>query len=225
MARFNAKQISLRLSFGEILKSARQEQGLSLKQVSWKLKIPAPYLEALEEEMFHQLPAGSYGRHFIKEYAKCLKLNVAAVINEYDERLAYWHKYTDTKSHLPKVKSAGWFTSRWALLGGILLALLIYLGYGAIQLFLKPSLEIYYPPVNFVTSNLEITVTGLTKPGTVVTINGENVVVNNDGQFSQVVTLQPGINIINFLAHRAYSGDVILSREVLVSTLPQSTIP
>lgn len=57
---------------GEILKKAREEQGISLDEVAEATKIRTKYLRALEEENFDTLPGDVYARGFATAYLKHL---------------------------------------------------------------------------------------------------------------------------------------------------------
>lgn len=57
---------------GEILKRAREEQGISLDEVAEATKIRSKYLRALEEEQFDALPGDVYARGFATAYLKYL---------------------------------------------------------------------------------------------------------------------------------------------------------
>jgi hypothetical protein len=49
--------------------------------------------------------------------------------------------------------------------------------------------------------------TGKTEPGAVVTINGENVVVDKNGYFSEVLDLKNGTNIVNVTAKAPFKSE------------------
>jgi len=68
---------------GTLLKTARQEKGLSLDDVQEQTKIRKRYLEALEEGDFNVLPGKFYIRAFIKNYAECVGLDAEEVLKHY----------------------------------------------------------------------------------------------------------------------------------------------
>ena len=61
--------------FGDLLREAREKQGLSLKQIEEITRIRRVFLEALEEERFGDLPGDVYARGFIQTYARLLGLD------------------------------------------------------------------------------------------------------------------------------------------------------
>lgn len=60
---------------GEILKSAREKKGISLREAEEDTKIRYKYLEALEEENFDVIPGTVYTKGFIRNYANYLGLD------------------------------------------------------------------------------------------------------------------------------------------------------
>lgn len=76
------------LEIGGSLREARSRAGLELTEVEAATLIPVRHLRALEEERFERLPAGPYGRSFLREYAEFLGLDPDVYSDEYDLRLA-----------------------------------------------------------------------------------------------------------------------------------------
>ena len=70
-------------SLGDKLKTARNEKGLSLDQISRETNISIRYLEALETENFAVFPGEPYVIGFLKNYGAYLDLDVQKVISLY----------------------------------------------------------------------------------------------------------------------------------------------
>ncbi|HDQ26560.1 MAG TPA: helix-turn-helix domain-containing protein [bacterium] len=66
--------------YGEILKKAREEQGLKHQEIQRVLKIDAFYLRAMEEERLEDMDKPIYMKLFLKTYARYLKLNVSEIL-------------------------------------------------------------------------------------------------------------------------------------------------
>ena len=67
---------------GDKLRKAREEKGMSLKDIEKITKIQYRYLEALEKDDFDQLPGDFYARAFIKQYAQVVGLNGNELLND-----------------------------------------------------------------------------------------------------------------------------------------------
>lgn len=71
-----------------MLRARRVELGLSQADVAGFVKLPARRIEALEQERWEELPEGPYLRGFLRNVARALNLDVAALIARVDGSLA-----------------------------------------------------------------------------------------------------------------------------------------
>ena len=62
-------------SIGETLRAERVRRHLDIQTISRELKIPAKFLEAIEQEHFDKLPAAVFARSFVRQYARYLGLH------------------------------------------------------------------------------------------------------------------------------------------------------
>jgi cytoskeletal protein RodZ len=65
---------------GQILKSAREEKKLTIRDVSKEINIPLKYIIALENEDYSQFPAETYTIGFLKTYSDYLKIDTANIL-------------------------------------------------------------------------------------------------------------------------------------------------
>ncbi len=72
--------------FGYSLKKAREQHGLSLKQVAVAIKINAAVIENIEKENFDQLPKPVFTRGFIRTYCKYLDLDEEDILKKFDDQ-------------------------------------------------------------------------------------------------------------------------------------------
>ncbi len=73
-------------SLGEILREAREHQGLDYAQLSEMTKLRPHVLESLEKEEWHTFSAPVFTKGFLRSYASALDLDVEAVLRMYDEK-------------------------------------------------------------------------------------------------------------------------------------------
>lgn len=71
-------------SFGEELRREREIRGISLKEIADATKISKRFLEAIERNDHHTLPAPVFTRGFVREYARYLGLNSEEMVNRYN---------------------------------------------------------------------------------------------------------------------------------------------
>lgn len=65
---------------GEILKTARLNKGITIKEAEEETKIRVKYLEALESESFHEIPGMVYVKGFLNNYATFLGLDAQEMV-------------------------------------------------------------------------------------------------------------------------------------------------
>jgi len=70
------------------LKAAREEKGLTLKEISQLTKISVSILDTIEKRDFSQLLEPVYSRAFIKTYAKVLNIDSEEILSSYNNYIA-----------------------------------------------------------------------------------------------------------------------------------------
>jgi hypothetical protein len=71
---------------GTSLREARLRQGLDFVEIEQQTKIRTKYLKALEAEQFDVLPAPTYVKGFLRNYADALGLEGQLYVDEYNSR-------------------------------------------------------------------------------------------------------------------------------------------
>ena len=118
--------------FGALLKQAREDRGVTLRQIATSTKISMVALEALERDDFSRLPGGIFSRAFVRAYALEVGLEpeqtVAAFVQEYDralsmraERVPRPEVTADDREFLARQHRAA-RTLRWVLIVLVVLA-------------------------------------------------------------------------------------------------------
>ncbi len=77
---------------GAVLGGLRRERGLTLEAIGAITKVRITHLRCLEEESFSALPAPIFLKGFVREYARCLKLDPEKVWEDYRIRYEKWKK-------------------------------------------------------------------------------------------------------------------------------------
>jgi cytoskeleton protein RodZ len=68
---------------GAVLKQAREERGIAIRDVAERTKISITALEALERNDVSRLPGGIFGRSFVRSYAAEIGLNPETIVQAY----------------------------------------------------------------------------------------------------------------------------------------------
>jgi cytoskeleton protein RodZ len=72
------------LSPGQVLQQAREQQGITLAQVSDRIKISATQLSAIEQGDLQQLPGLAYARGYVRTYGRFLGLDADALVQDFN---------------------------------------------------------------------------------------------------------------------------------------------
>ncbi len=73
---------------GALLRAVREARGLDLQDVADTTRISARYLEAIEADDHAALPSATFVRGYVREMARVLQLDDAAVVEGYMQRLS-----------------------------------------------------------------------------------------------------------------------------------------
>lgn len=68
---------------GDVLREARESQGLSVHEIASRLRLSPKQIEAIEADNFAVLPEPTIVRGFIRNYAKQLKINAQPLLDAY----------------------------------------------------------------------------------------------------------------------------------------------
>lgn len=109
-------------ALGRTLSETRSARGFTLDDVERETRIAKRYLEALEREEFHVLPAPVYCRAFLRTYAQFLGLDPKQVLSLYPEK-----GREPEMAPLPQVSKPPppTLSLNWIISGGVVLILLL----------------------------------------------------------------------------------------------------
>ena len=202
---------------GAMLKARRQALRLSLAQIELDTKIRGRFLTALESGDYKTLPNDIYSRGFVQNYATHLGLDGAFVAAQYvSERGGV--SAGDTRRPQLERTARFVFTGRLLTAGGVLVlvgAVLWYLLAQFSALAAPPALSITSPNADMALAGAAISVSGHTTPGADVSVNDSPVLTDSDGNFSEKVALQEGVNPIRIAARSKLGKSTLITRNVL----------
>ncbi|OGD66001.1 hypothetical protein A3F08_01040 [Candidatus Berkelbacteria bacterium RIFCSPHIGHO2_12_FULL_36_9] len=212
---FTKKKIRLEKSYAQKLISARKKANLNLEDVEKETKISMKYLFALEYAQYDKLPADVYVVGFLKRYADFLKIK-NDLVKQYlaEKNIAKTVSFLGTKSvsenvvklePSKKLQSMPKFFITPELvisfcIGVVVIGLLGYIWFQVKSFAAAPPLELKNEAAEIVISMETINIEGKTDSGAILTINGQPVAVDSNGNFVQIVQLIKGINTIEIIA-------------------------
>lgn len=208
---------------GTLLQHARLSRKLSFDAVAQELRIPPAQLRALEEGDLTVFSAEVYARGAYVKYAAYL-----GVTNP-DSYQALLRAVAGVRERvtLRVPQPASWLERMITpyrvlvfVLGCGAVMITGYIGWHVQAFVRQPRLELF-SPMNGIVTATEVAVEGRVEEGVVVTINGEAMLLRDDGSFATVLSLRPGINVLSIEARGAAGTTRIIQRELLV---PRTTV-
>lgn len=195
------------LTLGEKLKKLRSERRVSLGDISRVTRIRVQYLECLEEGKYDDLPADVYTRGFLKSYADFFGLDEKILLRLYEREKGIKNSLAKNgngekdkkKVHPISVSFISITPKKITLSVIILLAVsIVFFIYRELGSFASvPKLVILSPEDNSEIEGNLATISGTTEKDARLFINGQPILVNDEGKFLENLTLQSGPNTIN----------------------------
>ncbi len=202
--------------FGEILSIQRKTKNISLKKAADKLLIKKEHLEALESENWQNLPEATFVKGYITTYAQFLGLDPQKILalyrREYDEA-----KYAKKSQHQPQDTKGHLITPvrvRNAVFLAAILAFILYIAIQYSSIFSAPKLDFAQPQDDITVSVPVVEISGKVEKESTVSVEGEFVPVDADGNFSYRYNLKEGRNVIEIIASKRLSPKSKVTRTV-----------
>lgn len=203
-------------TIGQIIKTARTEKRLSLKDLEEITKIKSSFINSIENEDWQSLPSFTVILGFVKSISTALKIDqnstVAVLKRDYPPKNLNINPKPDVDS---KFK----WSPKLTFIVGIATVVVIVLGYLGIQYarFISPArITVESPKEGQVVSGKSVIVFGSTDPDAVVTINGQPVLADEDGKFSYELEIVPTTTEITIKAISRSGKERTISRKITV---------
>lgn len=216
-------------TLGEYLKTARQAFDLSLKQVSESAEVNLKWLAALEAGKLENLPADVYITGVLKQLARFYRLDESALILQYQKERKIAVQITKSKNPVSGRLGAFWrkliITPKimaLVLTGLFVFLTLAYLVWQVLAINRAPNLKILSPQDQAILKNLSVEVSGQTDPGITVSVNGQEIFVDNQGGFKTTLGLSLGPQEILVVAKNRFDKQTDKSVKVFVQPQGQA---
>ena len=224
MVSLTSKKISDDGGLAKILKDTRLAGRLSLEKLEKISMVQKKYLVALEEGKYWDLPSKVYARQFFLAYCKSLGLKADLLSEKFENEyrtFMNWQERSQKVKPLATAPAPALIISPNMLKRTAVALLLVgffsYIGFQVNHIIQSPQLVIDSPSDNLITSRQVVEIKGQVESESHLTVNGQDVYADKNGNFNEVIGLQPGINFISFSAKKKYSREKVIVRKVLVS--------
>lgn len=200
----------------DIIREEMQAKGYTPQRVRRETGIAERYIFAFMEGDQKRLPAAPYVRGYLLAIARLLNLDGAHLWKLYEAesenlKTSGAHDILPGNRYALQKISRGWFVA------GAILGLLIIVVIANSNRFLGvPSLVIDVPDDETTISvESSITLMGHINPHDVLTIGGEAVSVDSEGNFTKEYPLEPGLNTIEFSVKKLLGREKRVIRTVI----------
>lgn len=219
---FKVKKIQS-LTLGEKMRRARSEKRIGLPEIAKNTKIQLEYLEYLENGNYNGLPADVYVRGFLKSFADYLGINEEYLIKSFNKEKSIQQNIEGKDNIKDKKKVNNINLSRIAVTPKIISIFFISLFFIMLSFYLfknlnnfvsNPELLIMNPAADSVINDTKVLVKGKTDVGNDLFINNQQVLVDDEGIFSENIILREGKNVIMVKSINQFNKEITESVSV-----------
>lgn len=199
----------------DTLNQSLEAKGLTVEKIQQQTGIAERYVVAFFEGKKEELPPLPYVRGYLFKIASALDLDGQELWKNHSEELTVMRsgaldKLPSNRYALKNVNKT-WFVV--AALGALVV---LYLVLNMSKFLGKPEISILNPAAEtLVTTTGTITLSGKISANDSLTIGGEDVFVDQNGDFSTSYTLEPGLNRIEFTVKRLLGSRVSIVRQII----------
>lgn len=203
---------------GDLLKEKRLLKELSLETVAAKTKIKLEYLEAIENSDFASLPSSTFAKGFLRNYASFLYLNPDTIVAMFRRDFTENEKGEIIPRGLvaPLGGKPKFFTVSLILTSIATVAFLGFLGFQLISWWSLPKLKLLQPQ-NGDTYGEKVTFKGVTDRDATVIVGGQQVIVDQNGQFTLDLVFPAGTHSVVVETKNRQGKTLLLERTFTVS--------
>ncbi|MGE5392760.1 MAG: RodZ domain-containing protein [Candidatus Saccharibacteria bacterium] len=193
-ALFKTKPIKID-TLGEFLADSRKRLNYDIKTASLLTQIKPVYLESLERGKWNELPADVYVRGFLKNLSGLYQVEERLLLDQYEKEHGFEPKAEKRKQ--PEVRAV--LTPKTIIITVTVLLSFLAIGYVVSQIssvLSPPKLSLAEPVSDLTVKGNSLMVSGNAEIGADVMINGQAVLSDKNGDFSENLALSPGLNVV-----------------------------
>lgn len=221
MAVFCRKKLEAPQTVGACLKKAREDKNISLEMIASQTHISLKHLIAIESGTFCDLPqAKAHCLAYVRSYANALELKPDALIRRFAKEANLENYQPTPPARYLKIKSAS--VAMILKTAGAAALIVLFLGYLSWQIYgilQPPKLIVYSPTEGLVTSQLSVVIKGQTQKEIKLTINGQEIMADEQGRFEMNLDLSNGLNTIIIIATKKHGKTTTVTRHVVVNSV------
>jgi cytoskeletal protein RodZ len=202
MTMFCSKNLKKIPNLSELFRENREKQGWNIQNIYSRTHIPSKYVSALEAGEFQTLPKAKAHRiAYVKEYAATLGLDPEKCVEQFSKEEGLKDVASTTATPLKRLP----FGSLSILIRNLVLGMVVagFAAFLVIQIkniLQPPTLTIINPTDGYITSDRSLAIEGFSEHDTKVTLNGQEVALDNQNHFNIKLDLANGLNTLEITA-------------------------
>lgn len=218
--------------FGSDLRDLRELHGISFEQACRETRIDASVLKLLEEDRILEFNDPLFLKRHLGVYVRYLGGYEPYFTGRFDTCIrAHQSSERTTKDLLPRERSVRFWDLFVApqfltFLGVLFLAglLMTYVAWQAHTVSTAPFLEVSSPVDGIRIDSARVIVSGKTMSEATLSVNGQNVAVDEQGGFSMSFDVHRGTNVIRVIAKRRRGSETVVERRVVFDRAMPATV-
>ncbi len=225
---FETKKLNTE-TLSEYLVNIRNDFKLSVEEVSKKTGIQKKFLESLELGKLNALPPDVYVLGFLRQLGELYAIEPDLLVQQYkkeraiDQQISRNARYKNSQAK----KYLGRLVVTPKILGLVLgsafvLLTIAYIVWQVFSINRTPSLEIVSPQDRQVISQTSVAVEGFTDPGMVLSLNDQNIFVDNQGKFKTQIGVEQGPKQLVFEAKNKFGKSISKTITVVGQKVPDA---
>lgn len=201
----------------EALRDLMKAKGIGPQRLSSTTDVPRRFIDAILNGEFDKLPARPYIRGYLYKISNALGV----------ESDLLWQIYRSSTESLSSGEKDTLPINRFALRklnSGLAISILlvvlviIFLAFNFNRIIGKPTLDVNIPE----STNEEVfNVEGLINPSDVLTLNGELIYTDEEGNFEKRVQMEPGLNTLEFKIKRYLGRETTLIKQIFYQPIEE----
>lgn len=208
-------------TIGDLLRGAREKAHFTLEDLAESTHIKLEYLVALEDNNFDALPAATFIKAYIRNYARLFELDekplFAILRRDYEESVK--GQLIPREFLYPQLKKKTLWSPIHLIFLSVMLVFVVFFSYAIWQWYQlsRPPALILISPEEDAQVNTNVIFKGHTKSDAMLTINSVPVALREDGSFETELYLpQEGVNTVTVKASDKNGKSTILQRSIQV---------
>lgn len=206
---------------GDILKKRRIERNFTFEDIERRTKIRKKFIQAIESGDYSLFSSSTYLRGFIKNYSDFLNLPTTEILAIFrrefaeNEKIGIVPKGLSEPLQVPLTRLT---PTKISFITAVILLILffVYLIRSYISVTGVPELTVKTPEAGARVTSEKIVVEGKTDPNARLTINNQEVLINQDGSFSTEVTINKNTTILTIVAENKKGKRAVVERVIEV---------